>query len=279
MSEQFAETNGIKLCYEIKGEGEPLLLVHGFGVNRLVWIAQFGPLSEHFKVIRFDNRSAGKSDHPKVEPTMETYADDINGLLDFLKLDKVNILGWSLGGMIVQNFVLKYPQRVNKLILINTLPEWPGDEKGIEMYVNGQIEAYHSKLKDPLNSFFETAKQGYSRNFFKQMKEDPNKTFYGLFSAQDIAKNRATDMSTPEDILNMGKALASHKTLDRLKDIKNDTLIICAEKDKLTPKMMNEKIHAGIPNSKLIVLAGVGHDSPLEKAPEINKAIIDFLKS
>ena len=72
MSDLFAENiNGIKICYEIKGEGEPVLLVHGFSDRKEHWRAQFGDLSGHFKVIRFDNRGAGKSERPNGVYTME----------------------------------------------------------------------------------------------------------------------------------------------------------------------------------------------------------------
>ncbi|MEJ2248115.1 MAG: alpha/beta hydrolase [Candidatus Lokiarchaeota archaeon] len=227
MTEKFTNVNGIKLCYEIKGEGEPLILVHGFGVTKEVWIAQFEPLAEYFKVIRFDNRGAGKSDRPNEPYRMEMFADDIAGLMDNLEINKAHILGWSLGGMIVQTFALKYPNRINKIVLINTLPQWPGDKSGLQMY---EIE-------------------------------------------QSI-----TNPSRPQDIRNQTHALGAYDVLDDLHKIEILTLIICAEKDRQTPKIMNEKIHEKIPNSKLIVIENAGHDSPKERAPEVNQHIIDFLK-
>lgn len=120
MKEVFALVNDVNICYEIYGDGDPVLLVHGFGSKKEAWIAQTEPLAKHFKVIRFDNRGAGKSYRPEGPYTMEIFADDINALLDFLEIEKTHIIGWSLGGMIVQNFVLKYPQRVKKMVLINT---------------------------------------------------------------------------------------------------------------------------------------------------------------
>ena len=114
----FADVNGIKICYEIQGKGDPVILVHGFGVKKEVWMCQYGPLSEKFKVIRFDNRGAGESDHPDELFTMEMLAEDIRGLMDALNLEKAHIVAWSLGGMIAQHFAIKYPDRINKLILI-----------------------------------------------------------------------------------------------------------------------------------------------------------------
>ena len=110
MKEAFAIVNRINICYEINGDGDPVLLVHGFGAKKESWIAQNDSFAKHFKVIRFDNRGAGKSDRPDGPYSMEVFADDMNALLDFLEIKKTHIIGWSLGGMIVQNMVLKYPQ-------------------------------------------------------------------------------------------------------------------------------------------------------------------------
>jgi proline-specific peptidase len=278
MSKKFAEINGIKICYEIKGEGEPLILVHGFGANKEVWIAQFEPLAEHFKVIRFDNRGAGESDRPDIPYTMEMFADDTAGLMDYLNIQKTHILGWSLGGMIVQQFAVKYPERINKIVLINTLPKWPGDETGLKMYEQSQIDDYHRKMEDPKKAFFEGAKMGFDRSFRKEMEQNPQKKFYGLFSAEDLIKISATNPSTPQDIKNQAHALGTYDVFDQLPQIKNKTLILAAEKDRQTPKIMNQKIHEQIPNSKLIIIENAGHESPKEKALEVNQYIIDFLK-
>ena len=94
----YADVNGIKIFYEIHGEGQPLFLVHGFGASRLVWIAQIKPLSEHFKVITFDNRGAGKSDRPDEPYTMDTFADDLKGLMDHLEIEKAHVVGWLREG-------------------------------------------------------------------------------------------------------------------------------------------------------------------------------------
>jgi len=274
----FADVNGIKICYEIQGEGDPVILVHGFGVKKEVWMCQYGPLSEKFKVIRFDNRGAGESDHPDELFTMEMLAGDIRGLMDALNIEKAHVVAWSLGGMFAQHFAIKYPERLNKLVLINTLPNWPGgDEAGITMYVDSQLASIKAYQEDPIKAFFERAPMGYSRKFKKEMQEDTKKKFHGLFSVEDYAQMKTSNIPTPKDIENQANALKYHDVIDQLHLIKNETLIITADKDRQTPMSRNQLIHEKIPNSKIIVIHGAGHDSPLEKAPEINKHIIDFL--
>jgi proline-specific peptidase len=283
MTDLFAEVNGIKICYEIRGKGETIILVHGFGDRKEHWRAQFGELSEHFKVIRFDNRGAGKSDRPDGVYTMELFADDINGLLDYLKIEKTHIIGHSLGGMIVQNFALKYPKRINKIILINTIagivPPGALPDQGIEWYINKAIKDNKELQKDPLNLFIERAKKSYSREFWKQMKDNPKKKFHNIWSVEDLVEEKTAYGLTERDYIHLGEALKTHNTYERLHEIKNQVLIIAADKDKTIPLVIAQRIHEKLPISKFIIIENAAHQSILEYPHIINQHIIRFLKS
>jgi pimeloyl-ACP methyl ester carboxylesterase len=277
MPELFTEINGIKFCYEILGKGDPLILVHGFGGKKEGWIAQFKPLSEHFKVIRFDNRGAGKSDRPEGVYSMEILADDIAGLMDYLKIDKTHIIGWSLGGMIVQNFGIKYQSRVNKMVLINTNYGQP-DESGAEVYKNMKLADLKLRKDDPKKSFWQSARGGFYIKFRKQMKAEPSKKWYGLWSVEDLIKERVIDPPTENDIIAQAVAANTHHTLERLIEIKNESLLITSTHDRVMPMTVMKEMHERIPNSTLKIIDKAGHDSPLSKAPEVNSMIIEFLK-
>ncbi len=278
MTESYAEVNGIKICYEILGEGEPVVLVHGFGSKKESWIAQYKPLAEHFQVIRFDNRGAGKSDRPKGEYTMEIFADDIAGLMNNLNIEKAHIIGWSLGGMIVQNFVLKYPHFVNKMVLINTNYGTP-DESGPEVYKNMRLADLKSKEEDPEKAFWQSARSGYYIKFRKQLEAEPTKKWYGLWSAEDLIKESVINPPTAEDIEIQAGALNTHHTKERLHEIKNESLLIAATHDRVMSVAVMEEMNERIPNSILKIIDKAGHSSPLSRAPEINQMIIDFLKN
>lgn len=283
MTDQFAVVNGIKICYDIHGEGNPINLIHGLSDRKEHWRAQIGALSKHFKVIRMDNRGAGKSERPDEEYTMEIYASDVARLMDYLDIDRSHIIGHSLGGMIAQNFAILYPNRVNKLILINTFPglKPPGEpiDDAIEMLKKNSIASQKAIEKDPFNAFIKGAKSSYSRKFWKIMREEPEKKFHGIWSVEDLIEEKVKFGPRLEDLINQVHALSTHNTYERLHEIKNKVLILSAEKDKSCPKSMGEKIHELIPNSKFVVIEGAGHQSILEKAPEVNQLIIDFLKS
>jgi 3-oxoadipate enol-lactonase len=283
MTELFAYVNGIKLCYDIHGKGNSVILIHGFSDRKEHWRAQVGELSKFFKIIRLDNRGAGKSDRPEGEYSMKVYASDVAGLMDFLGIEKAHIIGHSMGGMIAQNFTLIYPNRINKLVLINTLagmalPGVPTD-RAFEIYRESAIEDVKALRDEPLNNFLKLTKRSYSREFHKQMVANPKKKFHGIWSVEDLVEEKTNYGPTEKDIDNLIAAFKTHNTYERLHEIKNETLIIAAEKDKSCSVPMNEKIHELIPNSKFIIIKNAAHQSILEKAPEINKIIIDFLKS
>ena len=277
----FADVNGIKICYEIHGEGYPVILVHGFGSKKEAWVAQTSPLAEHFKVIAFDNRGAGKSDRPEGPYKMEMYADDIRGLMDYLRIDKAHIIGWSLGGMIVQIFLLKYPDLADKAVLINTFYKsfgGGGDTSFREMYVRMRLEELEENKKDPLATYLKSARASYHYKFRKEMEANTKKKFFGLWSVEDVAKERTIDPQTPRDIENQAGALEDFYTFERLHEIKNETLLLTASHDKILPKSGMLEMHERIPNSTLEVIEKAGHGSPRSRAPEVNQMIIDHFK-
>jgi pimeloyl-ACP methyl ester carboxylesterase len=208
---------------------------------------------------------------------MEMYSDDINGLMDFLKIEQANVIGVSLGGMIVLNFVLKYPKRVNKLVLMNTFPGFPNTQ-GLELYSASKIQYYKDLKKNPIETFLNSSRAGYSREYRKLMEKDPKRKFYGLWSLEDLINNDLADPMTLQDIKNASAAIAKHNVTDRLHEIRSKTLVLCAEKDRLATVSINKLIHERIPNSELKIIMGAGHGSNLEKAPEVNKILVTFLK-
>ncbi|NVM43676.1 MAG: alpha/beta hydrolase [Candidatus Lokiarchaeota archaeon] len=277
MVESFTEVNGIKICYEIFGDGYPVLLVHGFGDTKEGWRAQTPELSKNFKVIRFDNRGAGNSGRTKDKYELDDFVEDIKGLLDHLNIDKIHIIGWSLGGMLVQNFVLKYPERANKVVLINTNAGTP-DESGPEAYKNMRLEKEKLKKEDPVKAFWSTARTGYYIKFRKQMEAEPSKKWYGLWSVDELIEESTKNIATEHEIELQGNVLKVHNTKDRLKNISNPVLLVTATHDRITPKSSMEEMHELLPNSTIHVVDKAGHNSPLEKVPEVNQQIMDFLK-
>jgi pimeloyl-ACP methyl ester carboxylesterase len=207
---------------------------------------------------------------------MELFADDIKGLMDYLEIKQVHIIGWSLGGMIVQNFVLKYPQYANKVILINTNYGTP-DEQGPTVYKQMRLKELENLKIDSVKTFWDSTITSYHRNFRKQMELNPKKKFFDLWSVEELINDKTINPSTAEDIEAQANALLTHNTYDRLGEIKNKTLLITSSHDRVCPKSTMAEMDEKIPNSTLKVIDKAGHGSPRSRAPEVNKLIMDFL--
>src|SRR3984885_562186 len=110
------KARNININYDTFGEGEPLLLIMGFGMSGAGWIPSL-PFFSGFKSIYFDNRGTGLSDKPEGIYTVETMADDASNLLKALGIAKAKVFGVSMGGMIAQELTLRHPEQVSKVVL------------------------------------------------------------------------------------------------------------------------------------------------------------------
>jgi len=115
-----AQVNGITMYYEQHGAGEPLLLINGLGADITLLTAIMNSFARRCRVVAFDNRGAGRTDKPDVPYTIELMAADTAALLDVLHLERVNVLGISMGGRIALELALSHPDRVGRLVLVST---------------------------------------------------------------------------------------------------------------------------------------------------------------
>lgn len=275
MTEIFAYINGINICYKKYGKGYPVVLVSGFSGTKEGWIAQIGALSERFNVITFDNRSSGKSDHPDEPITMQMFANDLKGLMDFLQIERAHLIGQSLGGMILQQFTLTFPKLVNKLVLMNTSysAQWIYD-----ILIKTTSENLNKSRETPEEAFWELSNFLYHQKFRRQMKENPKKKFYNLFSAEDLIKIDIDNQVSAQDLINQAHSLLNFNSFSKLNKIKNPVLLIAASNDVLTPLSFMKEMNEIIPNSILKVIHKAGHMVNISNAPEVNKLILEFLK-
>jgi len=116
------KVNDVNLYYEVSGQGAPLILIMGLRRNVSWWYQQIPDLSQHFRVIAFDNRGAGRSDKPVMEYSISLFADDTAGLMNALGIKTAHILGISMGGYIAQELAIRHPEMVRSLILGCTSP-------------------------------------------------------------------------------------------------------------------------------------------------------------
>ncbi len=273
----FAIVNGVKLSYRIYGTGFPVILIHGYGAKKEIWKPQIVDLRKRFKVIAFDLRGTGESDRPNMHYTMKMLAEDVNGLIDFMLIEKAHIIGRSFGGMIAQNFTLLFPHKVEKLVLIAT-NYGRADTEWVEIPKNGRLEEVETLKHDPLKAFKQKSKWVFHIKFRKEMEANPTKKFYDIFSMEDLIRESTINPSRPQDIINQAEAMKTHYTLEKLSEINSKTLLIAASHDRQTPVSVMIEMNNRIPNSELKIINKAGHFMTLSRASEVNNIILDFLE-
>src|SRR5512139_2565669 len=123
------KTNGIRMNYELTGKkGAPVVVLsHSLSSNLLMWNPQMDALNPYFQVLRYDSRGHGGTDAPSGSYTLELLAEDVIGLLDTLRMDRVHFVGLSMGGMIGQCLGLNHPHRLKSLVLCDTASIVPAE--------------------------------------------------------------------------------------------------------------------------------------------------------
>jgi pimeloyl-ACP methyl ester carboxylesterase len=119
---RMARNGAVALAYDVRGQGPPLVLIQGLGVGRWGWEPVADRLARRFQVITIDNRGIGASDSPSGPYSARVMAEDVRAVLDNAGLASVSVVGTSLGGMVAQELALAHPGRVDRLVLVATIP-------------------------------------------------------------------------------------------------------------------------------------------------------------
>src|SRR5688572_28760885 len=140
----YAPVNGLKMYYEIHGSGEPVVLLHGaFMAISGDWNEFVGELSKTRKVIAVEMQGHGRTANIKRDITYENLADDVAGLLDHLKIERADIMGYSLGGGVAMQTAIRHPEKVRKVVSISAVIRRDGWVKeGVEALSNLTAEAF-----------------------------------------------------------------------------------------------------------------------------------------
>jgi 3-oxoadipate enol-lactonase len=253
------------MYYELHGEGEPLLLIRGLGSTCEGFAAQVEGLAPHFRVISFDNRCVGRTDQPQQPFTIADMADDTAALLDALEVKSAHVFGVSLGGMVAQEFVLRHPHKVKRLVLACThagprtstrAPEW-----AVQIFNESRDMPREAALRYSIPLLF--AK--------KTVEEQPEIVEEAL---RVMARN---NQPKPSYLLQLG-AVMMHDTFDRLSEIKHTTLVMTGTEDTLVDPGNSRLISERIPNARLVEFPETGHVFFTEKPDDVNRVLIDFFQ-
>jgi pimeloyl-ACP methyl ester carboxylesterase len=261
MKAGFAEINGTKLYYEMKGKGPAIVFIHSGGFDRRIWDDQFFPFSDRYTVIRYDVRGYGKSTAPT-----KPYSDDedLYQLLKYLKVQKVHLIGLSMGGRIAIDFTLTHPEMVASLTAaapgLSGFPFTPDDT--IEL-----MKIIYSIQNDDGTP----AGEAWLRSAYNAAAME-NPAVAAKLRPIAIENSRAwlINIFFPRPPFPLAA--------QRLSEIRVPTLVIRGDRDVPTITKIVDALEKNVPGAKKMIIPGAGHMVNVEKPGEFNSAVLDFLR-
>jgi 3-oxoadipate enol-lactonase len=265
----FAEVNGTSLYYEVAGEGHALVLNHGGLVDNHLWDDQFDEFAKYFKVIRYDIRGFG--DSGMLKNGMEPYSmeRDLYSLLQFLGIEKAYVLGLSMGGALVIDFTLQYPEMVDALITVGA---------GLSGYEEDDPEELKAKFAT-MDEAFKSGDIPRSVEISLHIWTDGPHRTPGQVDPQVRERVRAMTTRNFErgDDEEVRPQHVEPPAAGRLSEIQVPTLIIVGDQDVEIILKIADTLEKGIAGSKKVVIPGAAHHLNMEKPEAFNRVVIDFL--
>ena len=265
----FVNLGGVKIHYQEKGTGVPLLLIHGFTSSTFSWKDVFEPLSHSFRVIAVDVKGHGFSDKPDGDYTRRAQAALVVQLLDYLKIDKAWLVGNSMGAEIAVNVALLNGNRVAGLVLI--------DSSGVNVEGGESLAPAYIKIPVLGRLFVALAltsdrlvRSGLKKSFYDDSKitEDRVDVYYRPL------KTRSGQLAAVRARTQAGQ-FPIEPQLDK---VTVPTLIIWGAEDIVIPVAAGRKMNALIPGSKLVIIDHCGHTPQEEQPARVIEEIQRFVR-
>lgn len=255
-----ATSGDVRIVYELRGDGPPVLLVHGLGYARWGWEPVVDGLAERLRVCLFDNRGIGESDSPEGPYSARTMAEDAVAVLDAAGLERAHVVGTSLGGMVAQELALGWPERVDRLVLVCTtagLQGVPMPEQTVRLFASaGTLPVEEALRRFVENSLAPGAEPELVERIYERRLANP----FGLAGWQAQAA-----------------AGMSFDSFDRLGAIAAPTLVMHGTEDAVIDIRNSELLAQRIPDARLEIFEGGGHLFMWEQPERFVEAVTEFL--
>jgi pimeloyl-ACP methyl ester carboxylesterase len=254
-AEKEAVVYGQSIRYIEAGQGRAVILLHGLGAVKEIWMANFASLSAAHHVYALDQLGFGHSDKPMLEYKIATWVDFLYGFMQAENIRTATLVGNSLGGWIALEFTAQHPEMVEKLVLV--------DAAGLVWEAGGPVVDLNPSSLAGWRTLLES--------LFYDKKMVSDQLVLRVFT--DHMRNN--DGYTIERTL-AGFAHAQFED-DKLKLVHAPTLVVWGRQDELISVARAEKFRDGIAGAKLVVIEQCGHLPQVERPDEFNRAVLDFL--
>jgi 3-oxoadipate enol-lactonase len=257
-----ADTSSVRIAWERRGAGDPLLLIHGLGYARWGWEPVADALARKHEVLLFDNRGIGESDAPPGPYTVSMLAQDAVSVLDAAGVERAHVLGTSLGGMVALQLALDRPDRIDRLVLASTTAGGPASAPMPEQTVRLMQEAPSLPSDVALRRFVENA--------FGPTPDEQK--------VERILEHRLATAQPPAAWAAQAAAGAAFDVWERVPEIRVPTLVLTGDRDAVVDARNSESLAARIPGARLEVFPGLGHLFFWEDPQRFVVAVTEFLR-
>jgi pimeloyl-ACP methyl ester carboxylesterase len=257
----FADNSGVKIYWEERGEGEPLLLIMGLGYTLDMWHRSLPILSRHYRTISFDNRGVGRSDVPPGPYPIASMAADAAAVLDSAGVARAHVFGVSMGGMIAQEFAIQYPERTRSLILGCTTHGGPesvlADAEVITTLMARATMSPEEGIKAMIPFIYDASTPR------ERIEED--------------LEIRSRTFPSAQGYIAQVQGIFAHNSLSRLAGLTVPTLVIHGESDRLVPPENGRRLARLISGARLVMIPHASHIFPTDQPDAAHDAILAFL--
>ena len=258
----FIDVNGLRIAYERRGSGPPLVLLHGYvGDGLATWRPQLDDLADAFTVVAWDAPGAGRSADPPYDFGIDGYASCLAAFLDRLRLGRAIVVGLSFGGIVALALQRRHADRCRALVLASAYAGWAGSLP---------TEVAEQRLRQALD-LAESSPAAFSSALLPTM-------FHRTMTPETVEAFRLSlEAFHPPGFRGMARASAENLR-DVLPRVAVPTLLVYGDADVRAARPVREDLHASIAGSRLVVLPGVGHVCNLESPGAFNAAVRAFVR-
>lgn len=246
--------------HKVIGEGPPVVLIHGVGLDASIWRQQIVALNPHHQVIVYDMWGHGQSPDPAGERNLDDFLGQLEQLLDDLGIEKASVVGFSMGGLVSRAFAEAHPDRMDKLVLLSTVFRRTDDQQKavLARYEAARAGEQETNMAAALERWFTDA-------------------YAGKFPDEIDAIRKRLEKNDPQAFLKAYGIFATTRDTEGPLSISCPTLVATGELDSGSTPEMAKALAAAIKGAELSILAGLKHMVPVEGAEVLNQLLLRFL--
>ena len=266
----FASVDGIRTHYVAAGDGPPLLLLHGLSAGLIAWASNIEPLSQKFTVYALDIPGRGDSDKPNMDYRIPAGARFIRDFMDVLGIKSASLAGCSMGGMVALRATLDYPDRVDKLVLVDAA----GLGRELAWFVRiASLPLVGEVLQNP--SLRGT--RASLKNIFYNHSLIQDGFIQEIYRTRKLPGAKQAELKMIRGAVGLRGVHKQWIMTEHLKHLNIPVLIVWGAQDRIIPVYHAYNAAREAPGVKLHIFDQCGHWPQIEKSTEFNQLVLDFL--